>query len=439
MTAVSWDNRNKTEKRMDVLFFGVLLFIASAVTLYLFHRQTLGSEQAFHSDMKAYILEMQGLNTKYSFPYPILFKLGALIHLFAPAEFSMALATMLLNSLGMVVMKRMLDRQALAGLRGAFLKNERLRRFPWLAGMLLSVLAVSLFFISMVYLPNNYYLPGVHFKYAGVFTANPFHNATYMAARPFAILAFFSFVSLLDHYEKGYDALGQEGPSLKEYLIFSVSLLLATMAKPSFTIVLVGTAGLIMLYRMIRSRFRSFWPTIRLGLCFLPTFADLLYQFRGVFMPREGVEGGIGLCVGEVWHQYCSFVPTGICLAMGFPLTVLVLNFRKVKSDTCCRFSWQVYLMSLVMAYFLYEKGFRKFDFNFSWGYIYGIFFGFTGSLLLLLQVTGRFLSGEERPAEKKKRLLQMGLLGFQWLAFLAHLVCGVYYFFGLLKGQMYY
>lgn len=446
MIKTASDNRTKTEKRMDILFFVMLLFAASAVTLYLFHRQTLGNEQSFHSDMKAYILEMQGLNTKYSFPYPILFKLGALIHLFAPAEFSMALATMLLNSLGMVMAKWMLDRQVLLQLRESFLENRYLKKVPFLAGMVISCIAAALFFVSMLYLPNNIYLPGVKFKYVGVFTANPFHNATYMAARPFAILAFFSYAGLLDKYEKGYDASGKEGPDLKEYLFFACSLLLATMAKPSFTIVLVGAAGLIMVFRMVRSGFRNFLPTIWLGLCFLPTFADLLYQFKGVFVPEEGAEGGIGFCFGEVWAQYCSFLPTAIFLGIGFPLVVLLLNFRKLKSDTLYRFSWQIYGMGFATAFLLYEKGFRKPDFNFSWGYMYGIFFAFVGAVVLLLKETAVFLgdseSGQTKEplgSQKNKVMVKLCLLGIQWLAFLAHLGCGVYYLMGILRGQMYY
>ena len=64
--------------------FAVLVGIASAVTLWLFYRQCVESMLGtglYHSDMKAYILEMQGLDSGYSFPYPILFKLAAVIHL----------------------------------------------------------------------------------------------------------------------------------------------------------------------------------------------------------------------------------------------------------------------------------------------------------------------------------------------------------------------
>jgi len=74
----------KKEKYIDLLIFGVLLVLASIVTFTLFYRQAWdSSETGYHSDMKAYILEMQGLDSGYNFPYPVYFKLAALIHLFA--------------------------------------------------------------------------------------------------------------------------------------------------------------------------------------------------------------------------------------------------------------------------------------------------------------------------------------------------------------------
>ena len=83
--------------------------------------------------------------------------------------------------------------------------------------------------------------------------------------------------------------------------------------------------------------------------------------------------------------------------------------------------------MSFLMAFCLYEKGFREMDFNFSWGYMYGIFFAFVGALLVLLRATGK--------ADTKKK---KGLAAIQWLAYLWHLVCGLYYFWGFLQGFLY-
>lgn len=440
------------DRIIDGLVFIVLLVVVSALTLKLFYGQTLGGVD---SDMKAYILEMQGLESGYSFPYPVFFKLAALIHLFAPPELSVAIATMLLNGLGMVIAKLALDRLALPVLEGAF--RLQAAGFGWLLRICMSLLAVSLFFISMLYPPAGIYLPGIRFRYLGVFTANPFHNATYMAARPFAILAFLWYVKLLPGYEKGLGSRRGEGeasPGMWDYIWFSVFLFAATMTKPSFTLAMVSAAGLLMLYRLLRAGLRNFLPTLQLGLCFIPTFLALLYQYRGVFVPGEGQEGGLGFCLGEVWADYCDNIPLGICLAIGFPLVVLVLNYREGRKDAMFRFSWLLYVVSFAEAFFLYEKGFRKVDFNFSWGYMYGIFFCHFGALMLLLRTTGRevrqWASGrcadlrEDGKSARGRQLIKlrggrMASLAVQWLAYLCHVLCGILYFRDLLMGGTYY
>lgn len=289
---------------------------------------------------------------------------------------------------------------------------------------MISLLAVSLFFLSMLYPPRGIYLPGIRFRYVGVFSANPFHNATYMAARPFAILAFLWYVKLLPVYEKG--------GAVRDYVLFSLFLLAATMTKPSFTLALVSAAGLLMVYRLLRAGFRNFRPTVGLGLCFVPTFLDLLYQYKGVFVAtEEGQERGLGFGFGEVWADYCDNITLGICLAIGFPLVVLALNWRECRKDGLMRFSWLLYLVSFAEAFLLYEKGFRKVDFNFSWGYMYGIFFCHFSSLLLLLRTTARELG---QPLRRRR----VGLL-IQWAAYLCHVLCGIFYFRDMLLGGTYY
>ena len=147
---------------IEIPVFAALVAIASAVTFWLFYQQCVESMLGtglYHSDMKAYILEMQGLDSGYSFPYPILFKLAAVIHLVTGSlptgtELAMALATMLLNSGAMIALKVMLDKHVGAKLQEAMPGN------PWLPGILTGTVAVSLFFVSMVYPPTGIYLSG---------------------------------------------------------------------------------------------------------------------------------------------------------------------------------------------------------------------------------------------------------------------------------------
>ena len=401
---------NKKAKITDSLIFAGLLLAVSAVMLLLFYRQCTGSEALYHSDMKAYILEMQGLDSGYSFPYPVLFKLSALFHLAVSPELAVALATMVLNALSMVFTKWIFNRMTQP-------KNL-------IAGIAVSVATIAMFYLSMLFPPAGLYLPGIKFRYLGVFTPNPFHNATYLAARLFAILAFAWFVKLLGRYEEGWSR-----ETARDYVGFGLTLLVATMTKPSFTLVMVSAAAVIMAYRLIANKFKTIVPTLQLGLAFVPTLVDLLYQYRGVFVPKEGAEGGVGFCLGEVWVQYSGNVLLSVALAVGFPLLVLILNTKDCKKNSLLRFSWQFYLVAFLEAFFLYEKGFRKFDFNFSWGYMYGIFFVHFVALAILLKKT------LIKPEDKK----QVALLCLQWLAFAAHLVCGLIYFKSIFAGAMYY
>lgn len=425
--------------------FAALLFAASAATLKLFYLQALGDSGNYFSDMEAYILEMQGLDSGYSFPYPVFFKLSAFLNLFVRPELAVALAEMLLNSLALVIAKAAFDRLTLKELEASVEALRSRRRAAgrrtflrtWMAGVWISVAVVALFFISMVFPPKGHYLPGIRFRYLGVFSANPFHNATYMAARPFAILAFLWFAKLMPVYE-------EETVSLRDYILFSVFLLLTTMTKPSYTIVLVCSAGLLMLYRLVRRGFKNFRATVLLGLCFIPTFIDLLYQYKGVFVPEEaGAEGGIGFTFGEIWRSCCDNIPLAVGLAAGFPILVLLLNHKELKKNSLYSFSWMNFCAGFVTAFFLYEKGFRKPDFNFSWGYMYGIFFCHMGALLVLLKATTGLLKepapAAEAVSEKRwGKSLRTVCVILQWLAYLWHVTCGLYYFGLMMQGETY-
>ena len=408
---------NKKYQWIDWGIFALGLAGYTVLLFTLFYRQTLGNVNCYHSDMKAYILEMQGLDSGYSFPYPLFFKLAALFHLFLEnPPLSIALAVTVLNSLSPLVLKYYMNKILM---RECLMDKEGLNGKKYLSlGLFITVSVFTVFFVSMVYPPTGIYLPGIKNNYVGVFSPNPFHNATYNATRPFAIVAFFLFGKILTEYE--------EKPNWKDQLLFALFLFLTTITKPSFTFVLVPTAGLIMLYRMFRTKFRNFVPTVQLGLCFLPTFAALLYQFFGVFAPTEGGESGIGFGLATAWKLHCDNIPLAIGLALGFPIFLLMVNYKQLKKDKWYRFSWQMMLISLAEVLLMYEKGFRLPDMNFSWGYMHGIFFVFVSSLMVLVRRTW-----------KKEGYPWM--TAALWLAYGWHLACGIYYFMGIFAGKLYY
>jgi len=396
-------------------FFTVCLIVYSFVMYRLFYNQAVQSMikqgALYESDMKAYLQTMLGVPSGYDFPYPIFFWLGRVFLHFTEVETAGALAAMVLNTLGVMVL--------------TFYMQKTLQpyydRHPYgdYLGLVTVFLSFSIFFISMLYTPSGIYLPGISHKYIGVFTPNPYHNATYMATRPFAIAAFFLYVRILDYYEERTD--------LTEFFWFGLFLLLTTMTKPSYTLVIVSTAGLLMLYRLFRKRWQNFRRSFYLGLSFVPTFIALLYQYGGVFGKNSlaGEEGGIGFGIASAWKLYMENIPLAIILAAAFPGFYLLFHIKELKQNTLYRFSWAQFIVSLAELLFLYEKGSRFQDLNFAWGYMHGLFFIFVTSLICLMRDT------LER---KNKRYI----IAAEWLAYGAHLICGLGYFLFIFRGEGY-
>lgn len=389
----------------------LLLAVLAGTMLWLTYHQAycaIVGEEAYHSDVLAYMKEVMGIDSGYRFPYPVMFWLTGFLYAFLPIEWAIAIVITGLQCASFLLLRyyfrKYLDKVGVSK--------------DW-HKVLSTVCAFAVLFYSMIFVYNHPF-PGTRFYYMGVFSPNPFHNATYLAARPFSIVAVFVFADLLDTYEEAFD--------IRKSVWFSMVLLLATMTKPSFTIVFCGAAGLIMLYRMFQSRFANFKNTILLGCMFIPTFIDLLYQFSGVFVGTDskGMETGIGFGLFRVWREYCSNYAIAIVLMICFPIVVLVFQYRKLRSSTLYRFGWQMYAMSLVMFVLLYEKGFRAVDANFSWGYMIGGFFLVISSLLVLLEET-------LQASRCNLRLL------VQWGSFAMHVACGIFYFGIIFLGGSYY
>lgn len=412
---------------MDRLFFLLCLVPYLAATHYLFYHQCIGK---FPSDVYAYIVVAKSItkdNLFPSLPYPLLPYLARTISLFTSPEKAMALAVTLLNGLTVVALKWCIDR---------CFKIREPNCPPNRIGS--TLLTFSLLFVSMLYPLTHigrYHEmtpDGVGFltRYTGVFSPNPYHNATFLAAKGFAVISFFLFAEILSLYES------EDRWYHPKYLTFSVSLFVTTLAKPSFTLILAGTAGLIMLWRLAKNRLTNWKPFFQFGIYFIPTFLLLLFQYGGMFHSEPESENGIGIGFLKAWSVASDNVPLSILMGMAFPLTVLFFQLlkRPVAQDAqdataylkgLFRLSWQFFLMALVTVLFLYEKNYRMYHLNFSWGYMYGMFFCYTCSLILLVQNT-------------RKRLQPRWQLAVQWLLYGIHLVCGADYFRVLMQGGLY-
>lgn len=398
----------------NLLFFLLLLSAYLIITLFLFHRQTVGYGGSYPSDIGPYIAEMQGENSGYDYPYPILFLTGRLFLLFTTPEHAMALAVTLLNGLAPFALKYYFDRFLHVQDAGAVKR-----------GIFSTLLVFSLLFASMLY--SFTYLGQYHdleegflYRYLGTFTPNPYHNATYLAARPFSIPAFFLFADILTFYEK------ENKWAHPKYMCFSLFLLLSTLAKPSFALVLVSVAGIIMLWRLLSCRFQNVKAFFQMGIWFIPTFLVLLYQFGNVFRPGSDTGSGVGFGFLTAWSTIADNIPLSILLGMAFPLTVLLFSLLQKQIPGLLKFSWQFFLVALLTLAFLYEKGYRLLHVNFAWGYMYGLFFAYTVSLAVLAK----------NALQRRQPVWQLGI---QWFLYGLHLICGIDYFRILIQGGLFH
>lgn len=405
---------------IEKIIFAVLLVVYTGVMLYLFVMQCY-EVPVFRSDMPDYVNEVRGIKGNYEFPYPLLFTLAKLIAVFAGAPMGMAIATALLNALGVCLAKFYMDREVKGSLNVA----------EWSRGKLLALdlsitfMVFALFLLGNLYSPKNTAFFGFDYAYRcmGIYTPNPIWNATYLATRPFTIVCFFEAAKVLKNYQKHF--------TWKGCVPFAVSLFLMTITKPSYTMVLVPLMGIILLVDLIRSRGKSFKNAFCLCLTMIPTGIDLLYQFFGVFSGTnvKGEETGIGIAFGLVWNNYTKSIPLSIVMGMALTLGVLVLNlmfnYQTIRNNFAYRFAWYNYLAGMGMFLVFYEKGFRMEHANFSWGYMHGMFFVFFMTLLLMLQNTMEW-----------RKSWKAIFLPAEWAVFGYHLVCGVNFLWYALQGN---
>ena len=451
---------NSIWPRRATVLFGVLLAAYSVLMYVLYYRQATHTGEWFMSDIDAYLQEMQGIDSGFDFPYPIYFAfskwLGALLsHTLGPVEglaVGSSVALTILNSLSVV---------ALVYFMHLLLTPYYEKcRHPEELSLLTILLTFAMFFVSMLYAPKGVYLPGMDHKYLGVFSPNPLHNQTYMATRPFSIVAFFLFARILSYYEavgRGNHATDSSGgipvgrdmtmsepagrqkatelvrmaaPAQwkQDYFLFGLFLFLTTMTKPSFTLVLGSCAFIILLVKFALAKGRTLRANLYLGLTFVPTVLVLLYQFGGVFGSggHAGEDGGIGFGIGAAWSVYTHNIVLAIMLGMAFPGFFLLCNLKKLKSDPLFRFTWIFTITGFLEFLCLFEKGDRFIHMNFCWGYMHAMFFAFAVSIICLVQNT-------------IKRSQHILVLVAEWLILAWHLFCGVIYFLYIYSGQFYY
>ena len=398
------------------ILFWFFFFLYSVLSFYLFYRQaSTGEDGRFLSDMPSYIGGVLGTNARDPYPYRLFFWLISALNNIFPINLSAALGTVFLNSLNVFILRYFIDKyitklEITVSIKASV--DKRIDLTPYVSVLFLFSCLLS----SMIIIPVDalYKFPGQY--YIGQGSGNMWHNATYLATRPFSTLSFFLFAELLEEYEKKID--------IKKLVFFALSLFLSVFTKPTFAFVMLPSAAVVLLARLILNKFKHFKNSFFLCLSFIPATADMLRQYLPVFGSSK--ESGIGFGPGIVWKQYTNSIFMSILLCFAFSVYILIFSLRERNRSKLLSFSWIFLFISLAEGVLLNEKGPRMPDGNFLQGYIHAMFY--------LFIVSGIFwLAGNS--SVKRKGLYNLGAFVF----FCAHSASGIWYFVRLLSGYSFY
>lgn len=220
--------------------------------------------------------------------------------------------------------------------------------------------AVCILLMGPLYAPwfnSEYYL--------GQGSGNVWHNPTHTAVKGLAILCFVWIVRLVN----------REIQHKKwEYVFLSILLFLSALAKPSFLQAMIPGLGLYFIIELFRDGFKKhIVHFLCIATTFIPSVVLLGWQFIvNFFVSTEIYESGgagIGIGFGVFLSRWTNNLFFSLFLALAFPLFVLLIDAKCLLKDTSVRIVLCYGLCSWLEAAFLYEKGIRMKDGNWTWGY----------------------------------------------------------------------
>lgn len=213
---------------------------------------------------------------------------------------------------------------------------------------------------------------------------NVWHSPTYTFMKPFFILIIDYVDRWLNSIQKSED---EDKQGLSNHFVWiSLFLFLSTIAKPSFTLIFLTTAGVYGVFLIITKKVSS-RELIRIVLAFIPTIGLMIVQYLWVYyMPDLNSEPtSFKLDMFKLWmNKTNGLLLYAVLLEIAFPLVLMLFGFGKGIGKGYV-FAWLLYVISFLQYGLLAEGGKRYTDGNFVWGYKSAQYILFMYSILILL------------------------------------------------------
>jgi hypothetical protein len=202
----------------------------------------------------------------------------------------------------------------------------------------------------------------------------------------------------------------------------AATVILATLAKPNFTICLLPALALAGVYRFCR-RHPTDWRLLLVGVG-LPAMLVLGGQYYITYTQHAVVsQNQIAFMPLGVMSHYSRNLAAKFILSMLFPALVSVAYFRAGRTDKRLLFAWLLFLLGAVYTYFLAEVHPERSRSRFTAGNF--LWSGQIGLFLLFVCATAFFLRQVRGGAGAPREVRAIVCV----LAFGAHVVSGMYYY----------
>lgn len=235
-------------------------------------------------------------------------------------------------------------------------------------------------YLYLASLTCNIYMP-IHMPqlnvspYLGMCGFNLYHNSTYQAMKPFAVLSIITFIKLFNKY---YD----KTISILEWISFASCLFITTWFKPSFMFGFAPCMLVVMIIDFIKRKGKNILNYIIFGTTTFPAILLMLWQKTQLFDQQSG----IAFCFFKVWRLYTKNPLIGLILSISFPLVVLIFSYKDLLVDKIYKFSWLFAFVNISIFAFLCESGGRFEHGNLGWGAHFAVGILFITSMYKFLQ-----------------------------------------------------
>lgn len=256
--------------------------------------------------------------------------------------------------------------------------------------------------------------------YLGQFSPNPFHNPTHMAVKGFGLLAAMAGIDIIKKLKDEKLMFYKKGV----YVWFGVMLFLSTLTKPTFMYMLLPAGFIYMLGILIHNiLFRkdkiseTLMTLLYTTLATLPSLFMIAFEYLA-FYTWGTDQYGSKVIIGEfleTWHTFSPDVPTSICLAMCFPIWMIITNPGFFMKTTEGLLSVMCYAVGTMEFAFIQEEGIKKGAANFSWCMMAGMTVLFTTCVAKLIHNT----------MQKKDSASHISYIVISWMLLFLHVYSG--------------